>query len=408
MAPSRRPRGKPVKLRAASIGAKLGKLGLSAGPVSKPSGVVMRYGRNALRIAVRSGKFSSGAIVTGRSGLIVQTAKGEISRIGGGHRGVGVEFRRLSQNMVKELEPYRRTKQEPPPELKVRGVGKMAMTALFPKKVAFLGAAAKIGVKYIPAVVEGNIATIGLPGMAIEAVRTRLTRKFMSYRGGRAAALTFGGMSVVFQGWDIADQMFKVLVHSANFIMTQTAASEAEYTLKQVQQGLQTSAPGGQRLEPLKDKTLAARALMGITDTRPLMRTQEMYNALKVVSFGAGAFVGIPAGSLGSDGRDLAEISVLQEEGFRKVITDPEKVRKIRAWLQINLGEPLTGGKGDDFVHLEVKGRPFLRPAIAAAQKDQVSRVMGFFARAVATELYFLPRAWHMQLKGAFPSLFGS
>jgi hypothetical protein len=161
---------------------------------------------------------------------------------------------------------------------------------------------------------------------------------------------------------------------------------EAHQLRKQIVEGLNTQAPGGQPLKPLDDLTRAARRLRRFTGTKALIRRGDLRNGIAVIETGRAIFVGIPRSAVSQDGRSLLDIATIQENGTDPIIIPiTPRMRRFLAVLYREAGRdlPTGGGGGRGVVVVQVPPRPFLRPAFDRFRAGLERRILERTARGL-------------------------
>jgi hypothetical protein len=180
-------------------------------------------------------------------------------------------------------------------------------------------------------------------------------------RGGRAGMFnaTLTGDWDKLQGalWDIGARFPAA--------MQDSLAEEGEFYRRKIVEGIREQAPGGKTFKPLSPVTLAIRKLMGFGGTKALIRTGELRNNIVSVAQQDRVFVGILYTARGSDGRSLADLGKLNEEGG--IIRSAISRRRMRLIAQAMRKAGLKGSGGSGGAHpglgfVKIPARPFLRP----------------------------------------------
>lgn len=145
-------------------------------------------------------------------------------------------------------------------------------------------------------------------------------------------------------------------------ILAQGIREEAEFMRDQARRGIRSGAPGGQKFRDLAAGTLRARALMGGSGGAPLRDSGELERAIQVVVRRGKAFAGVPAGTKGSDGRDLAKIAQGMEEGigpFTVTITPA-----MQRFLAIVGGPAVSSAPSGGTFRMRIPARPVFGPVL--------------------------------------------
>lgn len=130
---------------------------------------------------------------------------------------------------------------------------------------------------------------------------------------------------------------------------------------------------GGKRLARLAPSTLKTRRFRGIQGSRPLIATERLIRAIKVVSSGSASFIGIPFGARDDRGKQLANIAAVQEHGATIVMPlTPQVIAMFRAIGLTKQGRKTGGvGGGSKFVIIRIKPRPIFKPAMDKYMRDK-------------------------------------
>lgn len=186
--------------------------------------------------------------------------------------------------------------------------------------------------------------------------------------------------------WAMAARVLRSAAHGLERAMSGSLRSEAQALRSEISRGLTAQAPGGHTLAQPSPVTLASRKLEGVGGRRALLATLEMRRSITAVVRGLTAFVGVPDGARGADGRPLAKIAELQEFGHGPFVV--RLTPAMRRFLGV-LRSRARGGAARSFrratgaIVVRIPARPFLRPAFE--RFSQGARVR--FARRVRRRL---------------------
>ena len=161
---------------------------------------------------------------------------------------------------------------------------------------------------------------------------------------------------------------------------------EAQGLRNEIVQGLTSQAPGGEPIKPPAPLTLAARQLEGFGGTKALLVRGDLRNSITVIVEGDEAFIGVPRSARSSGGESLVDLAQLHEYGGPPVVIPiTPKMRRFLFALLRQAGKELTGGSGRGVVVVQVRARPFLRPAFEKFREGASRR----FLERVAQQLGF-------------------
>lgn len=179
--------------------------------------------------------------------------------------------------------------------------------------------------------------------------------------------------------WALAGQFFQEAHRQLGRAIRQSPRPEAELLKQNVLAGIDSGAPGGQRLAPLAQSTRAIRSLLGVSSRQTLVATGLLRNSIQVWRSGPSWMVGVV-------GPRAALVETL-EKGITRVIRMTEQQRR---WLFANLGRAIPGvppGGGGETIVQKVPPRPFLTPVYQAYLRDATKgfRVLTDTARSTGT-----------------------
>lgn len=178
--------------------------------------------------------------------------------------------------------------------------------------------------------------------------------------------------------WAIARRVLGLMPQRLRDAADRAAADEARRAHGEVDRGLATGAPGGQRLPPISATTRIARRLQGISSATPLVRTGEMRRAVAVHRLGPARY------AVGIRDPRIAETARRQTAGFGPVaVRMTPKMRKFLFGVLFR-GLPRRQGSGrPGVVVVRVRPRPFMEPAVAASRRGAAIRITAVVARSV-------------------------
>jgi hypothetical protein len=111
------------------------------------------------------------------------------------------------------------------------------------------------------------------------------------------------------------------------------------------------------------------RRLRGFRGRKALIVRADLRNAIRVKTFGDGAFIGILKTARSKDGSRLANIGEVHEEGRTFVMRVTPKMLALlhKAFREGGLGEGGSGGMGGSVVAgsiliIKIPARPFVKP----------------------------------------------
>ena len=136
-------------------------------------------------------------------------------------------------------------------------------------------------------------------------------------------------------------------------------AEEAQLVHREVVRGIRDQAPGGRRFRRLAASTRAMRRVAGFSGSQALIRSGETVAAIRVISRRGGAFVGIPKNARGSDGRPLARILRMNEEGATIQIRMTPAMRR---FLHSQLSQRTTKVASRGVIRVRIPARPVFGP----------------------------------------------
>jgi hypothetical protein len=166
--------------------------------------------------------------------------------------------------------------------------------------------------------------------------------------------------------------------------MEAAVREQAQRAKREVVQGIRRQAPGGEALDRPSPLTLASRKLEGVRGQKALQETGEHVRAITYVARGLEAFVGIRSSARGSDGRALARVAEVQEEGSGPIVIPmtPAMRRYLGALRsKADAAAPNRAGAGAGVIVVTIPPRPFLRPAFHAAVRGARQRLREHIAR---------------------------
>ncbi|MBC7173707.1 MAG: hypothetical protein H5U40_14805 [Polyangiaceae bacterium] len=168
-----------------------------------------------------------------------------------------------------------------------------------------------------------------------------------------------------------------------------TAVRQEAHALRnEIVQGLTGQAPGGEPIAPPAPLTLAARQLEGFGGTKALIVRGDLRNSITVIVHGDEAFIGVSRSARSKDGASLVDLAKLHEFGGPPVIIPmTPKMRRFLFALLRKAGKEPTGGSGRGVIVVQVRARPFLRPAFERFREGASRR----FLERVAKELGLTP-----------------
>lgn len=184
--------------------------------------------------------------------------------------------------------------------------------------------------------------------------------------------------------WEKARRMLEGAARKAQRGLEAAVREEARRARAEVVQGIRKQAPGGKRLPPPSPLTLASRRLEQVRGTKALRATGELERAVTSVVRGLEAFVGILGSKRGSDGRSLAQVARVQEDGAGPIVVriTPAMRRFLAALRKRARQEPSSSAsRSSGVVVVTIPPRPFLTPAFRAAVRGAERRLREHVAR---------------------------
>lgn len=183
--------------------------------------------------------------------------------------------------------------------------------------------------------------------------------RFVGGGGGRAGIIKTGQ-------WSEAERILREGPLKLRDAIHRAVLQEAHFLRGKIIEGLDSQSPGGRRIDPLADSTLAVRRFLGFRGTKALIRRADLRNGFTVRSPGhAQAFIGVLRSARGRDGHMLANVAEVQEFGSRPIVIPiTPKMRRFLAAALGKQGGSGGGGGGTGIIVTRVPARPFIRPVI--------------------------------------------
>ena len=167
--------------------------------------------------------------------------------------------------------------------------------------------------------------------------------------------------------WKLAQRILATSKRDFDRAIAKTLLQEALFYKKQIVQGIRKQAPGGKAFKPISKNTRTVRRALGFRGTKALIRNGDLLRSIQVVRRRNGVFIGIPRTVSDKQGRKIADLARIHEEGSRPIVI--RVTPKMRRFLFATLGGGAGGGSGGDgrtgIVVIKIPARPFLAPVLA-------------------------------------------
>lgn len=141
---------------------------------------------------------------------------------------------------------------------------------------------------------------------------------------------------------------------------------QAHFARSKIVEGFRTQAPAGESWRPLSDTTIAIRRFRRFGGTKALVVRGDLRNSITVRSTPEGAFVGVLRTKTGRDGKNLANIAEINEEGRTIVMRATPKVVRLLAMAFRQGGLGNGGARGSAGVPgvllIKIPARPMFKP----------------------------------------------
>jgi len=164
---------------------------------------------------------------------------------------------------------------------------------------------------------------------------------------------------------------------------------EAEFFRGKVIEGLRDQAPGGVAFKPLSPATIAMRQFLGFKGTKALLAHGDLMKSVTVHDVDERIFVGVLRTAKTQDGKSLADIAELNENGSQPIVIHmtPKMAALLHAAFKASgygnrMGPPVPS---TGVIVVQVPARPFFGPIFALHGNPAVANKR--FAERVAKEM---------------------
>jgi len=144
---------------------------------------------------------------------------------------------------------------------------------------------------------------------------------------------------------------------------------EGEFFRGKVVEGMRDQAPGGVAYKPLSPTTIAVRKLLGFKGTKALIERGDMLRSVTVFDLSEEVFVGILRTAKSQDGKSLADIAQLNENGSNPIVIKmtPKMAALLHAAFRANgqtnrMGPPR---QSTGIIVVQIPARPTFGPVFA-------------------------------------------
>lgn len=141
---------------------------------------------------------------------------------------------------------------------------------------------------------------------------------------------------------------------------------EAQFARSKIVEGFRTQAPAGAAWRPLSPTTTAIRRFRGFNGTKALVVRGDLRNSISVRPTPEGAFVGVLRTKTTADGKNLANIAEINENGRTIVMRATPKIVKLLAMAFRKGGLGSAGARSSAGVPgmliIKIPARPMFRP----------------------------------------------
>lgn len=144
---------------------------------------------------------------------------------------------------------------------------------------------------------------------------------------------------------------------------------EAEFFRGKLVEGLRDQAPGGVSFKPLSPATIAMRQFLGFKGTKALLAHGDLMKSITVHDLDEKIFVGVLRTAKTQDGKSLADIAELNENGSQPVAI--HMTPKMAALLHMAFKASGYGNRmgppapSTGIIVVQVPARPFFGPIFA-------------------------------------------
>lgn len=185
-------------------------------------------------------------------------------------------------------------------------------------------------------------------------------------------ARIFGEWAPVLKTLKDAPRDFKEAKHRA-------LLGEAEFFKKALVLGIRDQAPGGRAFKPLSPTTIAMRQFLGFKGTKALIERGDLWRGITVFDLTEEVFVGVLRTAKNQDGKSLADIAQLNEEGSKPIVIHmtPKMAALLHAAFRASgygnrMGPPAPS---TGIIVVQVPARPVFGPVFATlGQADIASK----------------------------------
>lgn len=176
----------------------------------------------------------------------------------------------------------------------------------------------------------------------------------------------FGVKVSLFGDWKKAHAIVGTMQKKFEAAGERAMMQEAHFLRGEIVKGMREGSPGGQAFAPLAESTLAVRAFLGFKGTKPLIHHGDLWNSVVVKRVNVGVFVGILRTAKTKDGKGLANIAEMMENGAGPIVVPiTDKSRKFfhAALAKAGLSPKSKGGGGGHAIAIiRIPARPFMQP----------------------------------------------
>ncbi len=152
---------------------------------------------------------------------------------------------------------------------------------------------------------------------------------------------------------------------------------EGHFFRNKILEGIKDQAPGGKAFKPLSPATIAIRRFLGIKGTKALIEHGDLRNGISVQAVEDEVFIGVLRTAKTADGKVLADVAKIQEEGSRPIVIKmtPKMAALLHAAFRA-AGMPRKQGSvpSTGIITIQIPARPFMGPVFEKYGGEEASK----------------------------------